>query len=140
MANTQKFTEAQIMTAIKGSAGIKVVICDRLKCSRQTLDNYIDRYPKLAEAVTNEREQRLDLSELLIITNIQILRQKQMATQEIVDSQDAWKLLDKLGRKRGYGERLTIAEVNEESTLDEDEIVRRIIAVMKGKTKKATKQ
>lgn len=97
-----RYTKQQILDAIKGSAGVKVVISDRLQCNRQTLENYIKRYPGLADAIVNEREARLDLAELLILQNIQIQRQLQMASGAPVDSSDAWKLLDKLGYRRGY--------------------------------------
>lgn len=97
-----KVTKEQIVAAIKGSAGIKVVVADRLKVTRQSLENYIKRYPDLAEMIVQEREQALDMAELLVLTNIQIQRSRQQASGEPVDSSDAWKLLDKMGWKRGY--------------------------------------
>ncbi len=138
MAGTPKFTVAQIKTAIKGSAGIKVVICERLKCNRQTLENYIDRDPSIAEDIKNEREQVLDFAELIIISNIKYAREIQQATQERVDTSDAWKLLDKLGLKRGYGEKVFVGEGEDLSgnALNEDEIVRRVAAILTIKAKK----
>jgi len=98
----RKATKKEIELAIKGSAGIKIVVSERLKVSRVTLDSYLKRFPDMAEMLVQEREQALDMAELLVLTNIKIQREKQNATGDVVDSTDAWKLLDKMGYKRGY--------------------------------------
>ena len=127
------------MTAIKGSAGIKVLIADRLKVTRQTLENYIERDESIGEAINGEREQAIDLAELVVLTNIKLMRERQSATQEPVDTSDSWKLLDKLGTRRGYGEKSQISVVDtplSEEGLTEDEIVQRMIAITMKKKKK----
>ena len=121
MAKTDKYTTSQIISAIKGSGGIKVVICDRLGCARQTLDTYLEKYPKIFDALKEEKEKQLDAAELLIITNIGLQRRAQVGDPNaqvpipprVVDSSDAWKLLEKLGRKRGFANNLDITSDGE---------------------------
>lgn len=45
------------------SMGIKMKICARLGCSRQTLDNYLERYPDLKLLVADECETLVDAAE-----------------------------------------------------------------------------
>ena len=63
MAGKQKYTAAQVIAAIKGTLGIKTAVAANLKCTRQTIDNYISRYVTVAEAYQEERERLVDLAE-----------------------------------------------------------------------------
>jgi hypothetical protein len=71
MAGQKRYSRKAITEAIKGSRGIKTAICARLTCSRQTLDNYLARYPELVALVENERESIIDLAETKLLKALQ---------------------------------------------------------------------
>lgn len=58
-----KYTEAEMIEAIKGSGGLVSVVARRLGCSRATVYRYCDRYPSVREALEDEREVLLDAAE-----------------------------------------------------------------------------
>ena len=58
-----KYTEEQILEAISGTGGDISEIARRLGCARSTVYRYMDRYPSVAEAIEDEREELLDLAE-----------------------------------------------------------------------------
>ena len=62
MAN-QRYTAEQVIKAIVGSFGIKTAAANALGCTRQTIDNYIKRYPTVAQAYHEERERLVDMAE-----------------------------------------------------------------------------
>ena len=66
MSKKEKFTVAQITTALESSAGILGVSAKKLKCHTTTVRNYIDRHdmqPLLDEIV----ESTLDMAEAELI-------------------------------------------------------------------------
>ncbi|SNR99404.1 hypothetical protein SAMN04488503_2237 [Humidesulfovibrio mexicanus] len=65
-----KYTIKQVKQAINGTGGIKVEICERLKCSRTTLDAYIAKHPEIAEYYKEECESVLDMAESRLFSNI----------------------------------------------------------------------
>jgi transposase-like protein len=58
-----KYTEEQILEVISGTGGDISEIARRLGCARSTVYRYMDRYPSVAEAIEDEREELLDLAE-----------------------------------------------------------------------------
>ena len=58
-----KFTDAEVIRAIKESAGVKSVICLRLGCSRRTLYKYLEERSQIREAYEDERETIKDMIE-----------------------------------------------------------------------------
>lgn len=58
-----KYTEKQILEAISGTGGVVSDVAERLGCARSTVYRYVDRYPSVAEALQDEREELLDLAE-----------------------------------------------------------------------------
>lgn len=66
----EKFTLDQVITAIKGSSGIKATIQRRLGCARMTVDNYLKRYATAQAAYDEEVETVGDLAESVIISAI----------------------------------------------------------------------
>jgi len=94
-------TLENVMTAIKGSGGIKVVIAQRLGVNRSTVDNYLKRWKQAADAYAEEVETTKDYAESVIVGNIRIAA-KQAASGEAADSSDAWKYLSFKARERGY--------------------------------------
>ena len=97
MAGKQRYTAAQVISAIKGSFGIKTAVAAALECNRQTVDNYIERYPTIKQAYEDEREALVDLAEGKF-------------TQAI--AQGEWPAirfaLATLGRKRGFTEKVEV--------------------------------
>lgn len=104
MANTEQYTLAQVLDAIKGSAGIKATIMRRLGCSRNTVDNYLKRYATAQQAYDDEVESIGDAAESVIIGAI---KNKDVDTAK-------WYATKKL-RHRGYGDKseLDITSVGE---------------------------
>lgn len=63
VAERTQYTREQFEQAITKSWGVKATIAQRLGCSRQTVDNALDRWPDLRERITSERESIVDLAE-----------------------------------------------------------------------------
>ncbi len=103
-----KFTQAQIIKAIKGSAGIKSVVSQRLGCGRAAVAHYIEQYPKVKEAWFEEHELLGDLAESKLLQKI-----KGGNTASIMFT------LTHLFPERGYGDVVRIEqEQSEKSPLD----------------------
>ncbi len=98
-----KFTQAQIIKAIKGSAGIKSVIGQKLGCGRGTVAHYIEQYPKVKEAWLEEHEVLGDLAESKLLQKI-----KGGNTASIVFA------LTRLFPERGYGDVVRIEQEQSE--------------------------
>ncbi|GAB6036152.1 hypothetical protein JCM15519_07110 [Fundidesulfovibrio butyratiphilus] len=52
-----------MIEAINDTGGIVTNICERLGCSRQTFYDYLRRFPKVEQALQDERDKILDLGE-----------------------------------------------------------------------------
>jgi hypothetical protein len=90
----EKYTLDQILTAIRGSAGIKATIQRKLGCSRATVDNYLKRYATAQAAYDDELASIGDAAESVVIADI---RNKNVETAK-------W-YLTKKHRDRGYGDK-----------------------------------
>ena len=104
MGNKPKNGAGKVIKAIEGSGGIKQLIADRLKVHRNTVDNYLERYPTAQQAYDNEVEKVGDKAESIIQT---ALRNNDLQIAK-------WYAMNKL-KDRGYAERkeFTGAEGNE---------------------------
>lgn len=69
MGNTVH-SAGEIITAIRGSAGIKTTIAKRLNVARQTIDSYIERYPTVKEAYQTEKAGIDDAAQSVVINDI----------------------------------------------------------------------
>ena len=67
----QKRSVKQVLAAIKDSGGIKTSIARKLKISRFTVDSYEKKYPTIAKAIEEERDQIRDKAESNIFGEIQ---------------------------------------------------------------------
>ncbi len=109
MAEQQKANEKykvdEIITAIKGSSGIKANIMRRLGCDRHTVDNYLKRYATAQAAYDEELQMPLDAAESLVVND--------MVTNRNVETAK-WYLKAK-GKIRGYNEQ---AELKHSGSLD----------------------
>jgi hypothetical protein len=63
MANKKRFSKASVKRAIEGSRGNLTTVADTLNCTRQTVHNYLQRYPDLRDSLEQERESLVDLAE-----------------------------------------------------------------------------
>ena len=93
----QRYTAAQVVAALMKAHGIQAVAAKILGCDRSTVENYIHRYATCAEAAKAGREGILDLAESKLFLNIQAGQQRAVEFT-----------LSRIGRARGYGDRLDI--------------------------------
>ena len=94
MSNRDRYTQAQLIDAIQAAKGIKATAAQSLGCSRQTITNYIDRYPAVKAAYQEARDTSLDLAESKLIALVE--REEWPAIRF---------MLVTLGKDRGYTER-----------------------------------
>lgn len=59
----RNFTCEQLIEAIDGSLGLLTNVARRLNCDRNTVERYVNRFPKAQEALKNEREKVTDVAE-----------------------------------------------------------------------------
>lgn len=116
MADKLHHTSAQVISAIKGSGGIKQTVADRLGVHRNTIDRYLNRFPAAMQAYQDEVEAQGDYAETVLIWQLH----EQEATGDVDKNGNAIKkpteesvdtakwYLDRKGRKRGYGNRQDI--------------------------------
>ena len=71
MAKHYKFTEDQLLRAIKDSGGFVTEVARRLGCNRSTVYSYRKRLPAVAQAFHDEREKQLDFAESKLLEMIQ---------------------------------------------------------------------
>ena len=91
MAGKQRFSTQQVINALRSARGIQYGAALILKCTRQTVSNYIDRYPTVKQVYDEERESMIDIAESRLLDS--------------VIRGDAWAIgftLRTLGRDRGY--------------------------------------
>jgi len=100
MSNRDRYTQAQVIDAIKAAKGIKATAAESLGCSRQTITNYIDRYPAVKAAYQEALDTSLDLAESKLIALVE--REEWPAIRF---------MLVTLGKSRGYVERQEISQV-----------------------------
>lgn len=89
-----KYTAQQMIDALIASKGMVYVAARALGCTAQTVYNYIDRYPSVAEACKQERGMMVDTAEL--------------ALWKALQAGEAWAVsltLKTIGKDRGYVER-----------------------------------
>src|SRR5262245_45032166 len=98
MARRRRYAQAEVAEALRASRGLAAVAARRLGCSRSTVFNYVDRYPRAAEALTDARELQLDLTEAKLF---QAIDGGELAAITFY--------LRTVGRHRGYSERHEVA-------------------------------
>lgn len=92
------------MKAIKGSGGVISVIADTLGVAWHTANKAIEENEGAKQALENEMERRLDLSESVLIRNIE-MAEAQQSKGFFADTSDAKWYLSKKGKHRGYVDR-----------------------------------
>ena len=59
----EKYTQARVIKAIRKAKGIKAVAARDLDCTRQTVDDYIERHKAVADAYDEANESNIDFVE-----------------------------------------------------------------------------
>jgi len=93
----QRYSAEQVIEAIRKSRGLLSVVAQRLGCTRQTVENYVKRYPTVDRAVKEERQKVIDVAEGKLFEKLQ--------------SGESWAIqfiLKTLGKERGYTERTEV--------------------------------
>lgn len=100
--NKKRFTNKQIIAAVKAARGLVYLAAKNLQCDPATIHHRAKSYPAIRDTIEAERGFILDFAENRLIQS--------------VDRGEAWAinfLLRTQGRKRGYSERHEFtAEVN----------------------------
>lgn len=106
-AKTTKVAKSTVIKAIEFGRGIKIEIAKKLKVSRQTLDNYLKRWPDLVPLMAQARETIVDHAEIGLEKLI-----KKGDVRAIIFA------LETLGRDRGYQKRTEITGANGRPVLE----------------------
>ena len=69
--NKDRYTQQRVIGAIQAAKGIKATAAQSLGCSRQTITNYIDRYPAVKAAYQEAKDTTLDLCESKLIALVE---------------------------------------------------------------------
>jgi hypothetical protein len=94
MKKGEKWTDQQMVEALKATSGMVYVAARKLGCDPKTVYNYAKRYPSVQAAIDDERGHFLDTTEL--------------ALQRAVLAGEGWAVcfaLKTLGKDRGYVEK-----------------------------------
>jgi len=97
MARTQRFKVAQIEEALRKGLGVYVAAAKILRCSPNTVKNYVNRNPKLQRLRDELVEETIDRAEITLLTAIQN-----------GNLQAATFYLRTKGRHRGYGDKVEV--------------------------------
>jgi hypothetical protein len=98
VAGRQRYRQRDVVAALAESRGLVAAAARTLGCSRNTVLNYVGRFPAVAAALAEAREVQLDLTE-----------------ERLFDAIDRGELvavmyyLRTVGRSRGYSERHEVA-------------------------------
>ena len=93
----QRYSQRQVIDALVASRGLVTYAADRLACAPNTIYAYCNRYSKVRAARDAARERQLDVAEDRLFSAL--------------DAGEPWAIqfvLTRLGRRRGYGDRLEI--------------------------------
>lgn len=102
----KKITKVKYLKALKRSGGIKQEIAQRLGVTRKAVYDFLNKYPDMAEALQDEKDTLLDVTENLIIESI--VNKKNV--------RDAKWWLERQGKGRGFSTRQEITGKEGEPT------------------------
>jgi len=94
----EKFTQAQVIKALRASKGMMYVAARALNCAATTIYNYASRYPAIQAVIDQERGIMVDTAELALWAAVQ--KQQPWAVSLVLKT---------IGKNRGYIERQEIA-------------------------------
>ena len=96
---------------IPGSGGIISAIAKRVGCDWHTANKWIQEHPTVKQAFEDERESMLDMAEGVLFGNIRFAAKEQQDASKrnetvFVDTGDAKWVLSRMGKERGYSEKI----------------------------------
>lgn len=109
MGSREKFTASEMIEAIKESRGILAQAARRVGCNRQTVVNYIEKYPTVKIAFEEANETNIDYVESQLM--------KQIGAGQVAAT--IFFLKTKAGH-RGYVERREVKVENVSDMTDEE--------------------
>src|SRR5262245_39155763 len=98
MARPRRYRQGEVAEAVRASRGLVTLAARRLGCDRDTVLRYAHRYPTVAAALADAREQQLDVTEARLF---QAIDQGELGAITFY--------LRTVGRHRGYSERHEVA-------------------------------
>ena len=101
-----KFNPKQVEEAIKGSGGVKLVICNRLGLSRPTFDKWLFWHPEIKEWLESEKQDMVDQA----ITNLHEL-------VKIRDWDATKHVLNSLGKSQGFSDKQPIQLIGKQQNV-----------------------
>jgi len=97
MGRRQRFTQQQVIAALRATRGLVTLAARHLGCNRDTIDAYCRRYPQVRAALDAARAQQLDVAEAQLFKAID---EGNLAAITFY--------LRGPGRHRGYGDHLEV--------------------------------
>lgn len=97
-----KHPKDSVLAAINKSRGIKASVASALGCSRQTVDNYLQRWPELKEALDAERAALIQIASSALVDDV--------VNSESKGHQAAYMfVLKTIGKEEGFVERSEVS-------------------------------
>ncbi len=121
MTTRQRFTQQQIIEALKATKGMVYLAAERLGCEAQTVYNYRDRYPAVRAAMELEDGKIDDIAE--------------MKLYQAIMAGESWAVQFRLrtkGKGRGYTERTEHSVTIEDLRKLSDDELRSIVEGQSG--------
>ena len=123
IAEGGRFTKEQVELALHESRGVKASAAARLGCSRQTVDNYLEKWPELAETMDAARAGLIDQAVSALVNDI--------TNRESDGHQRAYMFaLRTLGKDEGFSERTEVTGADGEALFDLPPDVVKLIKTM----------
>jgi hypothetical protein len=97
MAKKNRYSQQQVIAALKATHGMVYLAAQQLRCDPDTIMNYCKRFAEVEQAKQDARGEILDEAELRLVAAIR--------------RDEPWAItfyLKTVGRGRGYGERLDL--------------------------------
>ena len=134
MASKQKFTQKQIIDALKETKGMVYLAAERLGCNTVTIYNYRDRYPAVRAVMEAEDGKFNDVAE--------------MKFYQATMAGEPWAVQFRLrlrARDRGYTEHIDSkvelsGQVKIDSDITDDERIARLAAILDAAREKRDRQ
>jgi hypothetical protein len=106
-----RFTQEQVLLAVKGSGGMVQTVSDILHCDWHTAKRQIGRWESTKLAFQDEMDGTDDLAESILVTNLKLLAKEQETTGKPVESLDAKWWLGK--RRMKYADKIDVTTAGE---------------------------
>lgn len=96
--NKTAHTKETVLAAVADTFGLVFLIAQRLEVTQKTVLNYAERWPEVGQAIAQKRGEMIDAAEAVLFR----------AVVQKGDVEAAKWLLQRLGKDRGYTERVEL--------------------------------